>query len=102
MTGPSKLRSSRTRAERVGVLQQRQEAIAHRPERRLGTGRQEQEEEPVDVLVGQVRAVDLRVDDVGDQVFAPMRLAVLDDGGEVVAQGAPTQLWRSGSPRARG
>jgi hypothetical protein len=38
------------------------------------------------VLVGQARAVDLRVDDVGDEVVARVGLAVLDDRGEVFAQ----------------
>jgi hypothetical protein len=50
--------------EHRGLAQEREEAAAHGRERRLGPGREQQPQEPVDVLVAEALTIDLGGDDV--------------------------------------
>jgi hypothetical protein len=70
---------------RVGVRQQRDERVAHDPIGGLGTGGEEQPQEPVDLLVGELVAVDLGVHEVADEVVTRAVTPVLDDRLEVLA-----------------
>ena len=85
MTPGSSSRSATTRSSSVGVLEQGDERVAHHPERGLGPGREQEPQEAVDLLVGELRPVDLGGDEVADEVAARRLPAVLDDRLEVVA-----------------
>ena len=67
--------------------EQREQGVAEHAVRRLRPSREQQPQEPVDVLVVEALAVDLGVHDVADEVGAGIVAAVLDDRAEVLAHG---------------
>ena len=67
------------------MRQQGDERVAHHAVRGLGARGQQEPQEPVDLLVGELMPVDLGVDEVADEVVARVVTAVLDDRLEVLA-----------------
>ncbi len=80
-------RSALHRFELIGVGQEEVEQVARRTVGRLRPRRQQQAEEGVDGLVAQLLAVDLRGDEVADDVLGRLGPPIRDHAGEVVAQG---------------
>ena len=78
----------------VGVGEQQVQQVARRAVGGLGPGRQEEPEEGVDGLVGELLAVDLGRDQVADDVLGRLGPPLGHDSGEVLPQrlggGQPT------------
>ena len=68
--------------------EQHREGVPHDPEGRLRTRRQQQPQEPVDPLLGELLAVDLGVDEVAQQIAAVVLTPVGDQWFEVLAHRA--------------
>ena len=80
----------------LGMREQRGQRVAHHAERRLGAGREQQPQEAVDLLVGELLAVDLGVHEIAEEVARRVRAAVLDERREVVAHRLRRGHARSG------
>ncbi len=84
MTAGSSSSSAYTAASSVGVGQQRVQPVAHHAERRLAARGQQQSQEPVDLAVRELLAVDLRVHEVREEVAGRFGASGFDERPQVL------------------
>ena len=70
--------------EHVGMREQREQRVAEHAERRLAAGREQQPQEPVDLAVGELFAVDLGVHEIGEKVAARVGAPLFDERAQIV------------------